>query len=79
MAIVLVVTSLVLFLVAMSGLNPMLAYAAQFVVGSLLLGYRIKSNDEPIGVVKGSFVSLLTTAITTGIWMTASSALVAIF
>ena len=79
MAIVLVVTSLVLFMVAMSGLNPILAYAAQFVVGSFLLGYMIKSDDEPIGVVKGSLVSFLTTAITTGIWMTAGSALVAIF
>ena len=79
MAIVLVVTSLVFFMVAILSLNPLFAYAAQFIVGSLLLGYMIKSGDEAIGILKGGLVSFLTTAITYGIWAIGGSGLAAIF
>ena len=63
MAIVLVVTTVVMFVVNNMGFPVWIAYATQFVIGALLLGYMIQADDESIGVLKGSLVSLITTAI----------------
>ena len=53
--------------------NPIIAYVGQFVVGSFLLGKFITMDEEPIGILKGALVSLLTTAITYGIWVVAGT------
>ena len=53
MAIVLIVTSVVMFVVNNMGFPVWIAYATQFVIGALLLGYMIQADDEPIGVLKG--------------------------
>jgi hypothetical protein len=49
--------------------DPSIAYLGQFVVGSFLLGKFIEMDEESIGILKGALVSLLTTAITYGIWI----------
>jgi len=79
MAIVLIVTSVVMFVVNNMGFPVWIAYATQFVIGALLLGYMIQADDEPIGVLKGSLVSLITTAITWGIWITTGQMLGSVF
>jgi hypothetical protein len=79
MAIVLIVTSMVMFVVNNMGFPVWIAYATQFVIGALLLGYMIQADDEPIGVLKGSLVSLITTAITWGIWITTGQMLGSFF
>ena len=79
MAIVLIVTSVVMFVVNNMGFPVWIAYATQFVIGALLLGYMIQADDEPIGVLKGSLVSLITTAITWGIWITTGQMLGSFF
>ena len=48
-------------------------------IGALLLGYMIQADDEPIGVLKGSLVSLIMTAITWGIWITTGQMLGSVF
>ena len=48
-------------------------------IGAFLLGYMIQADDEPIGVLKGSLVSLITTAITWGIWITTGQMLSSVF
>jgi len=53
--------------------DPMTAYAGQFVVGSFLLGKFIEIDEESIGILTGTLVSLLTTAITYGIWFVAGT------
>ncbi|MBC8243670.1 MAG: hypothetical protein H8E20_04695 [Verrucomicrobia bacterium] len=53
--------------------TPIIAYAGQFVVGSFLLGRFIEMDGDPIGILKGALVSLLTTAITYGIMFVAGS------
>jgi len=53
--------------------TPIAAYVGQFVVGSFLLGKFITMDEEPIGILKGALVSLLTTAITYGIWVVAGT------
>ena len=79
MAIVLIVTAVVMFMVISMGLHPWIAYVTQFVVGALLLGYMIQADDESIGVARGSLVSLITTVITWGVWVTAGQMLGSIF
>jgi len=79
MAIVLIVTAVVMFVVNNMGFPIWIAYATQFVIGALLLGYMIQADDEPIGVLKGSLVSLITTAITWGIWITTGQMLGSFF
>ena len=79
MAIVLIVTAVVMFVVNNMGFPVWIAYATQFVIGALLLGYMIQADDEPIGVLKGSLVSLITTAITWGIWITTGQMLGSFF
>lgn len=69
MALVLIITGIVFYIVALLSFNPILAYVAQFIVGALILGYIMKVDDEPIGLGKGSLVSILTTIITIGIWV----------
>ncbi|MDP7292311.1 MAG: hypothetical protein QF497_08785 [Verrucomicrobiota bacterium] len=53
--------------------DPSIAYLGQFVVGSFLLGKFIEMDEESIGILKGALVSLLTTAITYGIWIVGGS------
>jgi len=52
MAIVLIVTAVVMFMVISMGFHPWIAYATQFVIGALLLGYMIQADDESIGVAR---------------------------
>ena len=51
---------------------PIIANVGQFIVGSFLLGKFIEMDGESIGILKGALVSLLTTAITYGIWIVSS-------
>ena len=51
---------------------PIIANVGQFIVGSFLLGKFIEMDGESIGILKGALVSLLTTAITYGIWFVAA-------
>ncbi len=78
-AIVILVTAVVFFIVAMLSFNPILAYAAQFIVGALIYGFMMKEDGEPIGLGKGCLVSILTTVITIGIWFLAGPFLAGMF
>ena len=69
MALVLIITGIVFYIVALLSFNPILAYVAQFIVGALILGYIMNVDDEPIGLGKGSLDSILTTIITIYIWV----------
>ncbi len=53
MAIVLIVTTVVMFMVVSMGFHPWIACATRFVIGVLLLGYMIQADDESIGVATG--------------------------
>ena len=52
---------------------PIIANVGQFIVGSFLLGKFIEMDGESIGILKGALVSLLTTAITYGIWIVSAA------
>ena len=73
MAILLFVFVVVMMITIKMRYDPMTAYAGQFVVGSFLLGKFIEMDEESIGILKGTLVSLLTTAITYGIWFVAGT------
>jgi len=73
MAILLFVFIVVMMITIKMRYDPMTAYAGQFVVGSFLLGKFIEIDEESIGILKGTLVSLLTTAITYGIWFVAGT------
>jgi hypothetical protein len=68
MSIILFVYVVIMMVAFMMRFDPTTAYIGQFFVGSFLLGRFIEINEESIGIMKGSLVSLLTTAITYGIW-----------
>ena len=55
MAIVLIVTAVVIFMVISMGFHPWIAYATQFVIGALLLGCMIQADDESIGVARAAW------------------------
>ena len=73
MAILLFVFVVVMMITIKMRYDPMTAYSGQFVVGSFLLGKFIEMDEESIGILKGTLVSLLTTAITYGIWFVAGT------
>ena len=52
MAIALIVTAVVMFMVISMGFHPWIACATQFVIGALLLGYMIQADDESIGIAR---------------------------
>ncbi len=68
MSIILFVYVVIMMVAFMMRFDPTTAYIGQFFVGSFLLGRFIEINEESIGIMKGSLVLLLTTAITYGIW-----------
>lgn len=68
MSIMLFVYVVIMMVAFMMRFDPTTAYIGQFFVGSFLLGRFIEINEESIGIMKASLVSLLTTAITYGIW-----------
>jgi len=68
---ILLIVYVVIMMVAFS--TPIMAYAGQFIVGSFLLGKFVEMDGESIGILKGALVSLLTTAITYGIWFVAGT------
>jgi hypothetical protein len=55
MAIVLIVTAVVIFMVVSMGFHPWIACATRFVIGALLLGYMIQADDESIGVARAAW------------------------
>ncbi|MDP7049020.1 MAG: hypothetical protein QF721_06190 [Verrucomicrobiota bacterium] len=68
---ILLIVYVVIMMVAFN--TPIMAYAGQFIVGSFLLGKFVEMDGESIGILKGALVSLLTTAITYGIWFVAGT------
>ena len=73
MSIMLFVYVVIMMVALMMRVDTTAAYIGQFVVGSFLLGRFIEMDEESIGIMKGSLVSLLTTAITYGIWFVGGS------
>ena len=55
MAIVLIVTTVVMFMAVNMGFHPWIAYATQCVIGALLLGYMIQADDEPLGFSRAAW------------------------